>query len=133
MNAFLTRALLAPLLLLASLAWAPVGAAEDELLGVNDIALPFDNPEAIELGKQRFGEKCGGFCHGSGGKGGRGPCLICNRFKHGGRASDLVRNIEQGIAGTPMGAFGEVFTRDEILAVVAYLRLEQKKKLSAEQ
>lgn len=110
----------------------PASAAEDELLGVNDIALPLDKPEAIELGKQRFGEKCGGFCHGSGGKGGRGPCLICNRFKHGGRASDLVRNIGQGIAGTPMGAFGEVFTQDEILAVVAYLRLEQKKKLSAE-
>jgi mono/diheme cytochrome c family protein len=126
-----TLSLLVPLLFL----WLalPAQAADDELLGINDIALPFDNPEARELGKQRFGEKCGGFCHGSGGKGGRGPCLICNRFKHGGRASDLVRNIGQGIAGTPMGAFGEVFSREEIVAVVAYLRVEQKKKLSAEQ
>lgn len=131
MKILLKLSALFPLLLL----WLalPAPAADDELLGVNDIALPFDKPEAIELGKQRFGEKCGGFCHGSGGKGGRGPCLICNRFKHGGRASDMARNIEQGIAGTPMGAFGEVFSRDEILAVVGYLRVEQKKKLSAEQ
>jgi hypothetical protein len=27
-----------------------------------------------------------------------------------------------------MGAFGDVLTKDEILAVVAYLRVEQKKK-----
>jgi mono/diheme cytochrome c family protein len=132
MKSLLKLVVLAPLMAMTIATTTPA-AADDELLGVNDIALPFDNPEALELGKQRFGEKCGGFCHGSGGKGGRGPCLICNRFKHGGRASDLVRNIGQGIVGTPMGAFGEVFTRDEILAVVAYLRLEQKKKLAAEQ
>ena len=30
-----------------------------------------DDAATIELGKERFGEKCGGFCHGAGGKGAR--------------------------------------------------------------
>lgn len=98
---------------------------------VNDVALPMEDPAAIELGKTKYG-KCSGFCHGSGGKGARGPCIVCSSYKRGGKNSDLIRNIEEGVKGTAMGAFKEVLTRDEILAVVAYLRTEQKKKKEAE-
>lgn len=94
---------------------------------VDDVALPMNDPAAIELGKARFG-KCSGFCHGSGGKGARAPCLICGRFKRGGKNSDLIRNIEEGVTGTAMGAFKEQLTKEEVLAVVAYLRTEQKKR-----
>lgn len=117
----LLRALLLALTLLASLAWGPPLRADD------DLAVPTDEA-TISLGKERYGAKCGGFCHGSLGKGGRAPCLICGRFKRGGLNSDLVRNITEGVKGTPMGAFGEVYTRDEIVAIVAFLRAEQKKK-----
>ena len=111
-------------------AWTavPVALAEEAAEEVNDVALPLNDPAALELGRTRLGEKCSGVCHGSGGKGGRGPCLICSRFKRGGKNSDLIRNITEGIKGTPMGAFGEVLTREEILAVTAYLRVEQKKR-----
>jgi mono/diheme cytochrome c family protein len=102
-------------------------AADDDAEVVNDLALPTDEA-AIALGKTRFGEKCGGFCHGSGGKGGRAPCLICGRFKRGGKDSQIAANIASGVPGTGMGAFKDAFTKDEILAVVAYLRAEQKKK-----
>ncbi|MFO1319498.1 MAG: c-type cytochrome [Burkholderiales bacterium] len=103
----------------------------DDDANVNDVALPMDDPAAIELGKTKYG-KCSGFCHGSGGKGARGPCIVCSSYKRGGKNSDLIRNIEEGVKGTPMGAFKDVLTREEILAVVAYLRLEQKKKREAE-
>lgn len=109
-------------------AWVPQAFAEDAGASVDDVALPVNDPAALELGRTRLGEKCSGFCHGSGGKGGRGPCLICGRFKRGANNSDLIRNVTEGIKGTPMGAFGDVLTKDEILAVVAYLRVEQKKK-----
>lgn len=124
------RLWVAVVLAVLAAAWTavPVALAEEAADEVNDVALPLTDPAALELGRTRLGEKCSGFCHGSGGKGGRGPCLICNRFKRGGKNSDLIRNITEGIKGTPMGAFGEVLTREEILAVTAYLRVEQKKR-----
>lgn len=106
---------------------AALRAAEEGAEVVNDIAMPTDEA-AIAIGKTRFGEKCGGFCHGSGGKGGRAPCLICGKFKRGGKDSQIAANIANGMEGTAMGAFKDALTKDEILAVVAYLRVEQKKK-----
>ncbi|MBI1397425.1 MAG: hypothetical protein GC151_15745 [Betaproteobacteria bacterium] len=108
------------------------GAWADEEEQIHDIGLPLGDAAAIELGKTRFGEKCGGFCHGSGGKGGRGPCLICGRYKHGNKDSDLVRNITNGVTGTPMGAFGSMYSKEEIAAIVVYLRSQQKKKEAGE-
>ena len=108
-------------------------AVADDAVEVNDLAVPMEDAAAIELGKTRFGQKCSGFCHGSGGKGGRGPCLICGKFKRGGKNSDLYRNIAEGVKGTAMGAFGEALPMEEIVAVIAYLRTEQKKKEAAEQ
>jgi len=102
-------------------------AAEEAAESMDDIALPTDDA-SIAIGKARFGDKCGGFCHGAGGKGGRAPCLICGRFKHGGKASQIANNIASGIAGTAMGAFGGQYSREEIVAIVAFLRAEQKKK-----
>lgn len=98
-----------------------------------DIAVPMDDPAAVELGKEKYSAKCGGFCHGSGGKGGRAPCIVCGRYKRGGTNAELVKNIANGIPGTPMGAFGEVYSRDEIIALVAYLRSEQKKREAEQQ
>ena len=84
----------------------------DDDANVNDVALPMDDPAAIELGKTKYG-KCSGFCHGSGGKGARGPCIVCSSYKRGGKNSDLIRNIEEGvkgrsIAGLPENLLGEV-------------------------
>jgi mono/diheme cytochrome c family protein len=104
--------------------------AED---AAGDIAVPMDDPAAVELGKEKYSAKCGGFCHGSGGKGARAPCIVCGRYKRGGTNAELVKNIANGIAGTPMGAFGEVYSRDEIIALVAYLRSEQKKREAEQQ
>lgn len=106
---------------------ATLRAAEEGAEVTSDMALPTDDA-AIAIGKTKFGEKCGGFCHGSGGKGARAPCLICGKFKRGAKDSQLVANITNGVAGTAMGAFGEALTKDEIIDVVAYLRAEQKKK-----
>lgn len=96
-------------------------------------AVAADDEAAIELGKTKFGENCGGFCHGAGGKGARAPCLICGSFKRGETDEAIARNTAQGIPGTPMGAFGEKLNADEIKAIVAFLRYQQKKKAEAAQ
>lgn len=89
-----------------------------------------DEPDAkvLELGKQRYGENCSGFCHGAGGRGGRAPCIVCGKFKRGGSDEEILKNITEGIAGTPMGAFGDKLSKDDISALLAYMRSEQKKK-----
>lgn len=122
---------LLPVLAAVALSVAIPTASAQEGGDVNDVALPKDEA-AMALGKTRFSEKCSGFCHGAGGKGARGPCLICGKFKSGGKNSQLIANITKGIDKTPMGAFGGVLSDDEILAVVAYLREEQKKKEAAQ-
>lgn len=109
------------------------GAARaDDGENLHDAQVPIGDPAAIELGKAKYGEKCGGFCHGSGGKGARAPCLVCGRFKRGAKDSDLVRNITDGVAGTGMGAFGGMYSGDEIKALVAYLRDEQRQREAAQ-
>ena len=92
-----------------------------------------DDEAAIELGKTRFGEKCGGFCHGAGGKGARAPCLICGKFKHGETDEAIARNISDGIPNTAMGAFNDKLSPEEVKAVVVFLRDQQKKKAEAAQ
>ncbi len=96
-------------------------------------ALAADDDATMELGKTRFGEKCGGFCHGAGGKGARAPCLICGKFKHGETDDAIARNISEGIPNTAMGAFGDKLNAEEVKAVVVFLRAQQKKKAEAEQ
>lgn len=95
-------------------------------------ALAADDDATMELGKTRFGEKCGGFCHGAGGKGARAPCLICGKFKHGETDDAIARNISEGIPNTAMGAFGDKLNAEEVKAVVVFLRAQQKKKAEAE-
>ena len=115
------RAVLAILAVLGAFAWGGAAFADDELVVPTDEA-------TFALGKERYSAKCGGFCHGAGGKGGRAPCIVCGRFKRGGTNAEIAKNIAEGIKGTPMGAFGEVYSRDEIIAIVSYMRDEQKKK-----
>ena len=92
-----------------------------------------DDAATIELGKSKFGEKCGGFCHGAGGKGARAPCLICGKFKHGETDDAIARNISDGIPNTAMGAFNDKLNGDEVKAIVVFLRDAQKKKAEAAQ
>lgn len=124
-------AVIAMCVLLCALGFG-IARAQESADAANDVALPSDEA-AIATGKTRFAEKCSGFCHGAGGKGGRGPCLICGKFKSGGKNSQIIANITNGIDKTPMGAFGGVLSSEEILSVVAYLRGEQKKKEEAAQ
>lgn len=96
-------------------------------------AVAADDEATIEIGKARFGEKCGGFCHGAGGKGARAPCLICGKFKHGETDDAIARNISDGIPNTAMGAFSDKLNGDEVKAIVVFLRDAQKKKAEVAQ
>lgn len=76
------------------------------------------HPEAIRAGQRLFVKNCSA-CHGDTAKGGRGPDLTTGAWKHGSAATDLVRNITKGIAGTQMPAFP--LSEVDAQAVAGYL------------
>jgi mono/diheme cytochrome c family protein len=108
---------------MAALLLCAPARSQDERRLANNLPVPVGDPVAVAAGKERFAERCA-FCHGGQGRGGKGPCLTCGRFKYGGRASQLYANIAGGVQGTQMGAFESSLTRDEILNIIAYLRVQ---------
>jgi mono/diheme cytochrome c family protein len=97
-----------------------------------DMKNPYEGQvEAIEKGRDRFSERCT-FCHGTRGKGAKGPCLICGHWKHGGSNASLFVTISAGLAGTQMGAFAASLTGDEIWQIIAFLRDEEAKRRQAQ-
>jgi mono/diheme cytochrome c family protein len=108
---------------MAALLLCAPARSQDERRLANNLPVPVGDPVAVAAGKERFAERCA-FCHGGQGRGGKGPCLTCGRFKYGGRASQLYANIAGGVQGTQMGAFESSLAREEILNIIAYLRVQ---------
>jgi mono/diheme cytochrome c family protein len=136
---FLKRVLFASALALGFALAAGSGAAmagDEEIPAItdpliNDMDVGYDDPKVYELGKQKVSDRCA-FCHGGGAHGGKGPCLTCGKFKYGSTNAKIYANIAAGVQvngrPTPMGAFGTTLSGEEIQAIVAYLRTEQRKK-----
>ena len=98
-----------------------------------DMSNPYEgDPSAVENGRDRFSDRCT-FCHGTRGKGAKGPCLICGHWKHGGSNANLFATISGGLAGTQMGAFAASLSGEEIWSIIAFLRDEAQKRLAAEE
>jgi mono/diheme cytochrome c family protein len=108
------------------LVWLGPGLASGQQAA--DIANPFEgDPAAIEKGAERFAERCT-FCHGTRGRGAKGPSLVSGKWKYGGRNADLFISISAGRPNTQMGAFASSLTGEEIWQIIAFLRDEHKKR-----
>ena len=83
------------------------------------------NPEAIEKGYKLFHRYCS-ICHGTRGKGAKGPNLQDEVWTWGGSDTDVFATIVAGRPGTPMGAFGARVPPMNIWSIIAYLRTEYK-------
>jgi mono/diheme cytochrome c family protein len=121
--------LAAAILALAASPILPVRAESDPRLA-NNLPVPVDDPKAVEAGREHFGERCA-FCHGGQGRGGKGPCLTCGRFKRGGKSSQIYATIVNGVEGTQMGAFGSTLSREEILDIIAFIRVHTEQRRAA--
>ena len=117
---------------LASLAGSASAIADerDRPAAGSDLSSVVRDASAIQAGKERFSERCA-FCHGGAGRGAKGPCLTCGRFRHGGSDASLYANIAGGIQGTQMGAFGTTLSQKEIAHIIAYLRAETERRKAA--
>ena len=126
----LIPALFRALLCLVVLVGVQRASAEQDARFANNLPVPIDDPTAVQAGFERFGERCA-FCHGSQGRGAKGPCLTCGRFKYGGKASQLYAAISGGVPGTQMGAFESSLTREEILNIIAFIRVHTEERRRA--
>ena len=97
-----------------------------------DMKNPFEgDPAAIETGRELFNERCS-FCHGTRGRGAKGPCLSCGRFLYrGGSNAQLFATISGGIPGGQMGAFAASMGGEDIWRIIAFLRDETRRRQAA--
>ncbi len=128
--------LIAPIVFAVSLtlAFAQPASAQHKM-NENDMELPTSDEKVIALGKDKYAQRCS-FCHGGGGKGGKGPCLACGRFPYSGNTNTgIYTTIAVGVTnrsmGGTMGAFGTTMSGEEIMAVLTFLRVEEKRRIEA--
>jgi mono/diheme cytochrome c family protein len=110
-------------------------AAAQHKMSPDDMELAIDDPKVVELGREKFAQRCA-FCHGGGGKGGKGPCLTCGRFRYTGNTNaEVYALIAGGVSnrslGGTMGAFGTTMSMEEIQAVLTFLRSEERRRIAA--
>lgn len=113
----------------------PAPAQAQHKMNPTDMELPIDDAAVVELGKEKYAQRCS-FCHGGGGKGGKGPCLTCGKFPYSGNTNTGVyTTIAVGITnrsmGGTMGAFGTTMSAEEITAVLTYMRAEERRRIAA--
>jgi len=87
----------------------------------NELRELLKNKDNINSGKSIFEVKCVS-CHGSRGEGGIGPNLTDDYWIHGGKMTEIVQTITQGVLDKGMPAWGSILKQDEIHFVSAYIK-----------
>jgi len=100
----------------------------------SDMEVPTNDMEVVAFGKEKYSSRCS-FCHGSDGHGGKGPCLSCGKFSYIGNTNlEIYSTIAGGLPnrslGGTMGAFGTTMTGEEMMAVLTFLRWEEKRRIA---
>lgn len=127
---------LVPMLAVMALGWGAVPPAmAQHKMNADDMVLPTDDPKVVDLGRDKYAQRCS-FCHGGGGKGGKGPCLACGKFPYSGNTNtSIFTTIAVGVTnrarGGTMGAFGTTMSAEEITAVLTFLRVEEKRRIDS--
>ena len=90
-------------------------------LGEPELVSLVQQPARRTKGSQVFQGKCVA-CHGPQGGGGIGPNLTDAHWIHGGKLTEIVRVINEGVSDKGMPPWGPILSPDEVYAVVAYIR-----------
>lgn len=91
------------------------GAVTDDVL----VAMS-TNPAVVERGAVTFQKTCIA-CHGAQGQGVIGPNLTDDYWLHGGKATEILKTVTQGVPEKGMVAWGPVLGNDSIEEVVAFI------------
>jgi putative heme-binding domain-containing protein len=78
----------------------------------------FTDPRIIQIGDKLFAQNCSrGYCHGKGGRAGRGPRFRGRSFSN----RYLFKTTREGVPGTAMAPWEDKLSDAEIWSVVAYI------------
>ena len=130
----LATAAFAVVLGLGSALVLPEFAAAQHKMKPDDLELPTNDMAVVEAGRAKFAQRCS-FCHGGDGRGGKGPCLSCGKFRYTGNTNmEIYATIAGGVTnralGGTMGAFGTTMSYEEIVSVITFLRWEEKRRIA---
>lgn len=79
------------------------------------------DPNRIQAGQAVFQSKCVS-CHGPQGQGGIGPNLTDEYWIHGGKMTEILNVVMNGVLDKGMPPWGPVLKQDEIYSVVTYIK-----------
>ena len=78
------------------------------------------NPVFVEAGRATFMSTCAS-CHNAALTGGIGPNLVDNEWIHGGKPTDLVHTVTEGVLAKGMPNWGPVLGGKKVSEVVAFI------------
>ncbi len=78
------------------------------------------NPQKLKTGAAVYATRCVA-CHGAQGQGGIGPNLTDDYWLHGGKITDSLRIVANGVVDKGMLAWGTLLPPEEVYSVVGYL------------
>jgi cytochrome c oxidase cbb3-type subunit 3 len=78
-------------------------------------------PLRVKAGQTIFQDKCM-TCHGAQGQGGIGPNLTDDYWIHGGKMTDILNTVLNGVLDKGMPPWEPILKQDEIYSVVAYVK-----------
>ena len=100
---------------------ASQNAASKPTLSENALLAIRKDPARLAQGKEVFTSKCLP-CHGAAGQGGIGPNLTDDYWIHGGKLTEMLTVVTNGVADKGMPPWGPVLKEEEIQSVVGYIR-----------
>jgi cytochrome c oxidase cbb3-type subunit 3 len=106
----------------AQAATQAAAAGHDPLAGLTDAALlaVAKDPAKLALGRTTFATMCVA-CHGPDGGGIIGPNLTDAYWLHGGRPTDILHTVNNGVPEKGMPTWGKTIPADQVIAVAAYV------------
>ena len=90
-------------------------ASEDELKAF------LKDPARIKSGHDIFQSKCLA-CHGAQGQGGIGANLTDDYWLHGGKLSEILKTVTNGVLDKGMPPWGQVLKQDELYSVAVFVK-----------
>ena len=90
-------------------------ASEDELKAF------LKDPARIKAGRDIFQSKCIA-CHGVQGQGGIGANLTDDYWLHGGKLSEILKSVTNGVLDKGMPPWGPVLKQDELYSVAVFVK-----------
>ncbi len=92
-----------------------------KLADENELRVFLKDTGRIKAGREIYQAKCSA-CHGAQGQGGIGPNLTDDYWIHGGKMTDILNVVTNGVLDKGMPPWGPVLKQDEIYSVVTFVK-----------